>query len=324
MLDAESLYCIIKVMLTIIILISVAVFGAYLRRRNIVSENAKQILFQYVYYIATPAAVIHALITHQLSSYSQYGKFLLVNAACYFLVFLALYKYMKTRKFNYKAAGVIAYSANTPNSVFLGFPLILALFHNGTFIYAVLLGTLMDAVLNFFRIFLLERYKKKSTSSRNKNKKFLLIIKSIINPFLISLVIGLGFVYLKFMPAENVLKGLGYLGKSASYAALFVLGLSVGKLKIVKKDKEELAVITFVKLFAMPLIVLVASTMFGLSKSAVNAGVFISALPTAIFSLVVAANLKLDQRLASSAILITTIVSVVTLPIWYFILRTIN
>ncbi len=312
-------------MLTIITLVSVAILGAYLRRRNIVSENTKQLLFQYVYYVATPAAVVHALITHKLSNYSTYGKFLLLNVVCYFIIFITLYIYMQYKKISYKTAGVIAYSANTPNTVFVGFPLILALFHNGTFIYAVLLGTLMDAVLNFVRIFLLERYKKTIIDTKKQKKqKLLMMIRSVINPFSLSLIIGLGAIYLKFVPSDTVLDGVGYLGKSASYAALFVLGLSVGKLKIVKKDKEELAVITFVKLFAMPLIVLVISTMFGLSKSAVNAGVFISALPTAIFSLVVAANLKLDQRLASSAILITTLVSVATLPIWYFILRTIN
>ncbi len=305
-------------MISIILLVLLAVFGAVLRRRDIVSEAVKQRIFQYVYYVATPVAVVHALTTHQLEGYSRYGIFLLVNSAVYLGVFFAAHIYMTKRKVKHVVAGVIAFSATAPNSVFIGFPLVLALFHQEAFIFAVLLGTLMDAVLNFIRISVIHSHSKRASKIHSSHA--VLLARSILNPFLVSLLIGFALVYFKVVLPDFIAVGIKYIGKSASYAALFVLGLSVGKLKISKKDYEEIAVVSGLKLFVLPALVFVASKLLGLSQPAVYAGVFIAALPPAVFSLVVAANLKLDERLAASSILVATCTSLLTLPFWYIIL----
>ena len=307
-------------MLTMLMLLVVTLIGVWLQRHNYVSKNTKSLLFKYVYYVATPCAVIYALITRHFNSYSEYGRFLAINSVIYLFIFVVLYSYLKNRKIRFNIAGVIAFCSNAPNSVFLGFPLILTFFYNGTFIFAVLLGTIMDAVLNFIRLSLLGKYVK----TRNKSHKHkLLLVKSFVNSFLIALLIGLGVVYLRLEVSKNLLNLIGHIGQSATYTALLMLGISVGRLKIVKKDYEELTAIALVKLVAMPLMVLIFSLIFNLPESAVNAGVFIAAMPTAIFSLIVAGNFKLDEHLAASAVLITTTISTITLPLWYIILHTI-
>ncbi|MBP7837279.1 AEC family transporter [Candidatus Saccharibacteria bacterium] len=307
-------------MATIIALVAVALLGGIVSRRDMVSHLTKARIQKYVYFFAAPIAVIYALGNHDFSDNSRYLAFLIINAGSYAVLFFVTYIILKKKKVSRKLAGVIAFSSNAPNTVFLGFPLVLALFGQEAFVYVALLGSLSDAFLNALRLFMLHKYKapllRREKHSRAQLRS--IIKETLTNPFLVALAIG-GIISYLHVPVPS---GLRLIGLSASYAALFALGLSVGHLKIKKADYGEIVVISTLKLFVLPLLILVPSY-FLLGTDARNVGVFVAALPSAVLSLIVATNLKFDEDLAASAILVTTVLSTVTLIGWYIVLKVI-
>lgn len=305
-------------MITIIILFTVALLGGILARYRLAPKSIKTALQRYVYYFAAPSAIIYSLGVHDPSGSSRYIKFLIINFLCYLVLFMITFFFLERQKVERRIAGVVAFASNAPNTVFLGFPLVLALFGQEAFVYAALLGSLCDAFLNAVRLLKLHSYKSSMMSSRKHSKLQLLsIVKSIaINPFMIALVIG-GALSVFQVPIAEELK---WPGLSASYAAMFALGLSVGNLKIKKDDHGEIAIISALKLVALPVLVFIPSY-FLLDVTARNAGVFVAALPVAVFSLTVANTLKLDEDLAASAILVTTVLSTLSLTAWFIILK---
>lgn len=307
-------------MTVITALIIVSVLGVLLRRSNIISDKLISALFSYVYYVAVPAAVTFAIIDRPSLQFSKYSTFLLSNATIYMLVFVCLMILLRRRQIKSSVAGVIAFGSTSPNTVFLGFPLILALYGEVAFIYVVLLGTIMDAILNFVRILMIERYDKIKHHVKT-HRRLLFFVQSLINPFSVSLAVGFVLIWLGVELPSAVMSTLKIAGLSSSYAAMFLLGATVATLKIIKDDHDEIFTILISKLFVLPLLVLTASLLLGLDTDARNVGVFVAALPSAVFNLILASNLKLDSRLAASAILSTTVVSLVTLPAWFFILK---
>ena len=305
-------------MATIIALVAVALLGGIVSRRDMVSHLTKARIQKYVYFFAAPIAVIYALGNHDFSDNSRYLAFLIINAGSYAVLFFVTYVILKKKKISRKLAG--AFSSNAPNTVFLGFPLVLALFGQEVFVYVALLGSLSDAFLNALRLFMLHKYKapllRRQKHSRAQMRS--IVKETVTNPFLIALAIG-GIISYLHVPVPS---GLRLIGLSASYAALFALGLSVGHLKIKRADYGEIVVISTLKLFILPSLILVPSY-FLLGVDARNVGVFVAALPSAVLSLIVATNLKFDEDLAASAILVTTVLSAVTLIGWYIVLKVI-
>lgn len=152
----------IVVMFTIILLISISIAGALISKYYSDSTKIMPLLKKYVYFIAAPAAVIYAVFDHDFVDSGRYFNFLLINAAVYATLFTLSYSRLKQAKTPYKKAGVVAYSSNTPNTIFIGFPLVFVLFGQDEFVYVALLGSILDAFLNAYRLFLLQRYKKQN------------------------------------------------------------------------------------------------------------------------------------------------------------------
>ncbi len=305
-------------MLTLIILVALAVVGFISRGKGIIPDRLKSLLYRYVFFIATPTAIIYAVATIPSKDYASFGPFLGANIFAYLIVFFGITFILKKRRLYYKTRGVIEYSSNTPNTIFIGFPLIAAIFRPEVFIYAVLIGALVDAILNSTRIIVISAQQggKKSTGITPRA-----VAKSLLNPLLIALIIGYLLSRSEIQLPYMLMESLRLIGKTSSYIAMIVLGASLYGLHILKSYRKHLVIITTTKLVILPAMVLVICTAFGLNKEARDISVMMSALPVAVFSLIVAANLKLDEKLASSAILVTTCLSPLSILAWYTILQ---
>lgn len=304
-------------MFVLVLLVLFTAIGFWLRSVGVISDQLKNWLHKYVYYVAVPAAIVHSLSGQLDSGIGKYAVFLIANIAAYLLVFFSVSKYALQQKYSYKKSGVLRFSSNTPNTVFLGFPLILILFNHSFFIYAVIIGSLADAILNTVRIALIQ----KTTKKQNQKPMYMAYVKNFLNP----LSIALGLVCLMAVMSIHIPAGidsaLGLIGKTSSYIALLVLGASIYGLRLQKKNYRALGLIATLKLIVLPLAVLLSCLLFNISPEARNISVMISALPVAVFSLIVADSLNLDEQIAAGAILVTTCLAPLSLLVWFLILK---
>ncbi|MFO1090008.1 MAG: AEC family transporter [Hyphomicrobiales bacterium] len=138
------------------------------------------------------------------------------------------------------------------------------------------------------------------------------------HPFIVATVLGVLASGLRISPPEAVATFLGMLAKAAGPGALFALGVTVGMRRL-ESFGPPLMLITVAKLVLQPLAALaLLSLVPNLDPLWLHVALMMAALPTASNAYILANQYQSWIEGASGAILITTILSALTIPmlIW--------
>jgi malonate transporter and related proteins len=142
------------------------------------------------------------------------------------------------------------------------------------------------------------------------------------NPLVIATVAGIASAALHFQPPVALDRLMQFLQNASAPCALFTLGVTVA-LRPLKKMPWEVPFLTLVKLALHPAIVFVLLSLFGpFGQTWVYTAVLMAALPPALNVFVFARQYDTWVEQASSAVLIGTVVSVVTLTSVLWMVKT--
>lgn len=137
-------------------------------------------------------------------------------------------------------------------------------------------------------------------------------------PPLWALALGLG---LRGVPLPSGLVGfLHGLGTLTVPLVLLSMGVSL-RFGLWRQAGSLVAVAALAKLVAMPAGVWLAVTALGLPRAHVQAAVLEAAMPTMFYSLTLALGFGLEVPLVVNAIVLSTLLSAVTLPLWHMVVR---
>jgi malonate transporter and related proteins len=197
-----------------------------------------------------------------------------------------------------------------PNTSYMGVPLFLTAYGvEGTMpaIVATLVGI---SVMVGGTIATLEATRAKGPSAVKILREVSVIL--VRNPLLIAIVLGIGFSVLAIPIPVAIGNFLDLMASAAGPAALFALGLSlVGRSLL--GDMAEVSWIVALKLLAQPAITyLLVTHVFDMEPRWADAAVILSALPVGAVAFVIAQQYDLFVRRTSSAIVLSTCLSVVT------------
>jgi predicted permease len=135
------------------------------------------------------------------------------------------------------------------------------------------------------------------------------------HPFIVATAIGIIGSALQFKAPGALATMLDMLMKAAGPAALFALGVTVGLRKF-EGVGPELVLVSGMKIFVQPLLALVVVSMVpGLPPAWLHVAVMMAALPTASNAFILASQYKTFVQGASTAVIVTTVMSAVTIPV---------
>ena len=141
------------------------------------------------------------------------------------------------------------------------------------------------------------------------------------HPFIIVTVLGALASYFAWVPPAGVATILDMLTKSAGPCALFALGATVGMRKF-SGVGSELAVLTIMKLVVQPSLAFVALSLVpGLEPLWLHVAIMMAALPTASNAFILARQFSSFVEGASSAVIVTTALSAITIPLLIYAIR---
>jgi len=149
------------------------------------------------------------------------------------------------------------------------------------------------------------------------------VVKRIVtHPLVIATAVGVASAAIHFQPPLALERLLQFLQNAAAPCALFTLGVTVA-LRPLKKMPWEVPFLTAVKLILHPLLMFVLLSLFGpFDQLWVYTAVLMAALPPALNVFVFARQYDSWVEQASSAVLIGTLVSVVTLTSVMWMVKT--
>lgn len=150
-----------------------------------------------------------------------------------------------------------------------------------------------------------------------------LVVKRIAtHPFNIAAVVAVAAAYAQWQPPPAAGKMLGYLAGAAAPCALFTMGVTVS-LRPMKRVAAELPVLLFIKLVLHPVAIwLLLISIGGFGREWTLTAVLMASLPPALNIFVMASQYRVYVERASSAILIGTITSVLTVTALLYAIST--
>lgn len=113
---------------------------------------------------------------------------------------------------------------------------------------------------------------------------------------------------------------LTQIGQATPTLAFLTIGLGLD-LGALRGQARPLAGIALIKLVVAPAIAALVLHLLGVRGEVAQTAVLQAAMPTAVVSAIIAANAGCDARLASAAAVITTLLSLITLPLVVLLLR---
>lgn len=143
------------------------------------------------------------------------------------------------------------------------------------------------------------------------------------NPIIIGIFLGLPFSIMQIQFPQVVSKTLDLLSAPATPLALVTIGAGFEGAKAIKKIKPTV-IASFIKLILLPAVFLTLAVFMGFRNQALVAILIMTGAPSTVTGYIMAKNMNGDYVLASSIIVMTTALSVFTMTLALYIMRSMS
>lgn len=286
----------------------VVALGYVLGRTGSLGDHAASVLARVVFFVCTPALLIHSLATSDLSVI--FSPTLAVASASAVIVgaAYALIAWLWLRR-DVPEIVIGALSSSYVNSVNLGLPIAIFVLDDASFIAPLLLFQIV-----FYSPVALTALDLTALSGPRRTSTLKTVTTPLKNPILVGGVVGLAVSLIGWTPPQAVMEPLDMLGQASVPLALLTFGLTLTGVAVFKKGqspRRDIALASVMKMAVMPAVAFaLAKWGFGMSGQALFAQVVIAALPTAQNVLVYATRYQRGEVLSRDSALITTLLSI--------------
>jgi len=274
-------------------------------------------LVHFAYNVAMPALLV-VTIAQEPARHLLEWRFLLAfgggSMLCFVLVF-AVVRVFWGRDLG--ASTVYGMTAAMTNTGFVALPVLHSIYGQPAVLPAAVATVFVAAVMFPVTVILLEHAKGGSLGPQAGPAD---LAKQIaLNPMVLSTLIGLAWAILGLPMPAPVAAYLNILAAALTPCALFAIGLGLS-IDDVRAHLTASLALAAVKLLIMPLIVYGLCIATGLNPLYTIAAVICAAVPTAKTMYILAHGHKVEEPLVAATISITTLLSVVTLLGWLYLL----
>jgi predicted permease len=208
---------------------------------------------------------------------------------------------------------VLQVSGTSGNTGFLGIPICSAIFGA----QGAILAILFDLGASFYLYTLgIGAFQNNSQSKNSSWMRLKLFLKQFYSPLFIALVLGLLFALSGWHMPTILQIPLESLANSAIPMMMLILGGLIYNTATTRRvDRQSLSLISILKLAILPGLTWLVVSFLPLAQTSRGVAVIEAAMPSAIIAVTFAARSNADDNLASSATMLTTLISLFTIPI---------
>jgi hypothetical protein len=260
-----------------------------------------------------PFLVFHTFYTNSITVEFIYvlAAISLLLIGMYFLISILAeaLKFGRKKKYAMLLAGLFMNGGN------YGIPVVLFTLGNEGFIYAMMVMVIMSIYMNTIGLFIAASGAKEGMSKKK------VLLKTIKMPIISAIVLGVLFRIFDITLPGTVVDTISFMADAAIPLIMIVLGIQLSYITF--RNIEYRAVISLVvcRLILSPMLALAINYLLGLNGTTLGAVlVLVAAMPTAANTTIFSVSYNVEPELVSSTTLISTILSLVTLPIWFYLL----
>ena len=299
-----------------------ALCGIIAYRFKVLQNSAKEVLEKLVFFVTLPLLIITKLSSMAFTA-EIFRNGAMVILGTYLILFIQLYigKFSaKIFKLTMPQAAVHELHTALGNIVFLGFPLLDALFPGGeAILYAALYQLATNTVMWTYGVYKLNPATKEK-GLKNLNK--------LLNPNIIALCLGLLMMAFKIRIPAIIHIPLSGLGGITLYLAILYIGILLAQTKIQNVFKApQVYLLSFNKMFLLPVVfIFIFNGIFYILNIRMNTIAFStlileSAMPCMAILVLLVKRFEGDDELAMKNVFLTHILSLLSLPFVLYMLQ---
>ena len=291
-------------------LFAMMLIGAWLKKRGIIDENGKRCLTDLCVNIIIPCNIFRScLIEFNMEIFRACGL-LLLSAVLLQMLCLLLNRFLFNR-YPPQRKKVLQYCTIVPMSGFLGNPIAEGLYDSlgvlYTSIFLIPMRIVMWSVGTTYFV----------ADAKVEKKK---VIRNILtHPCLVAVYLGLICMVTQIPLPAIITKTVGYVGSCNSAMTMFIVGTILADVKLSTILNKDTILFSIFRLLLLPAVALGGGMLLGLDTVALGVSVLMTGMPAGATAAIFAARYGSDANFATRCVVFTTLVSMVTLPLWCMI-----
>ena len=278
-------------------------------KRSWLDESSHKKLSQMVVNIFNPALVINGAITATGGSNLSLVKENLIFVAIYYgLCIIISFPVAKIASSKDNQKNMFMLMTIFSNVGFMGIPVISSIYGNEAVIFITFYILAYNVILYTLGIYIAQRNIPKEERKSS--------LAGLVNIGMICSVIAIGLYFSGIKFNDSVLSFFNYVGNATIPLSMIVIGASVAKIPFREIFKGiRLDVFAFITLLLIPIVVSLAFK--GMKKNEMIYGIFILlfAMPVGSIVSMLIKEYGGDETLCSKTVIITTLLSIITIPI---------
>jgi len=298
-----------------------ALVGIIGRMSKIINDQTDQSMSALIVNFTLPATIFAAM-TMQPFSYQlllESLTTLLIMAAIFFLGFFIATIIARLLKAKHSEKRIWQFSIMFPNVVYMGFPVISAVFGEEGMIHASMSAMIFNILVFTFGTYLI----KNSLNERKKGNKTPItahnIRKILFTPTLVAIYIGVVFFIFNIGLPTPISSAISLFGGMTTPLAMLLIGSLLAKyisqLGFVKMFGDwRIYVLALARLAAVPLSAYF-TLMHLINPDTLGVIITLSAMPTAAITVVLTQNHKADTASALKIVVVSDIICLATIPL---------
>lgn len=302
-------------MFVFVVMMLVGYVGA---RKKILSKDFAKGLSTLVMNVFLTCSILNSVITEppELS-----GKDLAITMFVLTLILIVSYalSFLCVRIFrlNRDNGALNELSMSVMNNVFIGMPVAQELFGSAGALYCALNCIPFNLVLYTYGVWRLKHGKGGSADDGASAMR----IKDVLTIPLIATFVALAIFLIQPPVPRVVSEFISTTAAATMPVSMIVIGATLGNVNILDSFREKRAyIISFVRLVLCPLIFMLLMPILPGDKALLGSAVIIAGCPTAVVISVLALQYDYDASYSSKCILMTTVLSMITLPVFSYFL----
>ncbi|NLO62026.1 MAG: AEC family transporter [Clostridiaceae bacterium] len=309
----------LAIQMTVLIMV-----GFFARKAKMVGADFARHLAEFIFYIVFPCVVFRSVVQDfNLQKIADMSILIVISVLTMAIMLgIGVLVNLFTRK-NDDMARILLMNLMFTNFTYMAFPVMEALYGSDGIIYITAYTTPVRVL--FYAVtpllFSLRRIGGDTMKSRVNRGSW----KALLSPPVLAVPIGLLFYFLPVSLPEPIIWSIDSLANVATPMGMALCGMTLAEISMAGFFSEKrVFLIAVLRLLIAPAVILglwmIVSPFIPLDPVAAKVSILYCALPAAASSTIIAMKARADAQKAAQCVLVTTLISVVTLPGWVFFL----
>lgn len=291
-------------------LFAMMLIGAWLKKRGVINDNGKRCLSDLCINVVIPCNIFKSCLIEFSPDIFKTCGLLLLSAVVLQLICLVLNRFIFNR-YPAQQKKVLQYCTIVPMSGFLGNPIAEGLYNSlgvlYTSIFLIPMRIIMWSVGTTYFV---------ADTAVDKKK----VLKNVAtHPCLVAIYLGLFFMVTQIPLPSVITETVRYVGNCNSALTMFIVGTILADVSLPTVPNRDTILFSILRLLLLPAAAFFFGRILGLDEVSLGVSVLMTGMPAGATAAIFAARYDSDAPFATKCVVMSTLLSMLTLPMWSFL-----